>query len=428
MIAQMRIQIFSVEGCLDLICIGAAHGRDHVGIGETALEHIGIIVALFERVLVENIIRETRPVLDHTHIIETLEAKVVDRDHDLRPCDGRFVKQGAQIDRHQTCLPVVAVDDIRDPVHIVECRQRSLTEIAELRNVVDQVGVGISRAEKFLIVDKVIHDAVPDIFHDADIIALSVRAQIHIKSAYVDHLVLIFLRNAFIPGQNDLDIAVLPDQRLGKRIHDISQTACLDKRIALRADESDAPPGLGKFGSRSFFDHFDGGLDGSFGRCFCGSLNRRLSGSCSNSFCRNCCFHGSLNGRLSGSFDSCLHGSCCFRVFCFFPARCGLLSRSLSRSLLSRGLLVCGLSGSCLSCPGRLLRFLCSCRFSFSFFSAAAFRLFNRSFCSCLSSCFSGYFCCILDRNNFLFLFLSGHNVPFLSDLSVVCKFMLLFL
>ena len=83
MIAQMRIQVFSVEGCLDLICIGAAHGRDHVGIGETALEHIGIIVALFERVLVENIIRETRPVLDHTHIIETLEAKVVDRDHDL---------------------------------------------------------------------------------------------------------------------------------------------------------------------------------------------------------------------------------------------------------------------------------------------------------------------------------------------------------
>ena len=135
----------------------------------------------------------------------------------------------------------MAVDDIRLPVHEVQRCQCSLAEIAVLRDIIDQICIRLIPAEEFLVVNEIIDHAVPDILHNTDIVLSSVTGQIHIETSTVDHLLLIFLRNALIPRNDYLHIAVPFDQRLGQRVHDVSKSAGLYERITLRPDKCYAP-------------------------------------------------------------------------------------------------------------------------------------------------------------------------------------------
>ena len=259
----------------------------------------------------------------------------MDSQHDLGAAQRRILEHGAEINRDQTRLPVVAVDHVRDPVHIVQGCQSCLAEIAELRDVGDQVRVGISVAEELFVVDEIINDAVPDILHDAHIVGLAVRAQIHLECAAVHHLLLILLRDALISRKDDLDVAVLLDQRLRKSVHDIAQSAGLDEGIALGADESDASSGLRDLRSRRCFG--SGFLD-------CRSLG---SGFLCRRSCSSCLFLDFLCRRSCFFFD---HFRCrsCFFLHSF------LLRRSLSGLLLRLFLLflnrICFCSRRSLSC------------------------------------------------------------------------------
>ena len=98
----------------------------------------------------------------------------------------RALEQGAQVYRHQRRLPVVAVDDVGNPVQVVQRCQGSLAEEAILGNVIDQVYVGIAQGEEFLVVDEVIDHAVPDVLHDAHIEVPAGVAEIHVEFAAVD--------------------------------------------------------------------------------------------------------------------------------------------------------------------------------------------------------------------------------------------------
>ena len=63
----------------------------------------------------------------------------------------------------------MAVDDIRCPVHIVQCCKSCFCEIAELRDIVDKVCIRLAPAEELVVVNEVIYHPIPDIFHDSDI-------------------------------------------------------------------------------------------------------------------------------------------------------------------------------------------------------------------------------------------------------------------
>ena len=327
MIAQVRVQVLAVERCLDLAGVGLADGGDHVAVGQAALEHVGVIVALLQRVLVEHILRKSGPVADRRDIEDALEAQVVDGEHDLGTAQRRILEHGTEIDRDQARLPVVAVDHVRDPVHVVQGCQSCLAEVAVLRDVGDQIRIGIAVAEELLVVDEIIDDAVPDVLHDSHIVGLSIRAQIHLKGAAVHHLLLILLRDALISRKDDLDVAVLLDQRLRKSVHDIAQSAGLDEGIALGADEGDASSGLRDLRSR---------------RCLgSGFLCRRsLWSGFLHRCCSNCLF-----------LDFLCRRSCFFLDF--FRCRSGfflhsfLLRRSLSGLLLRLFLLFLNRSCFC---------------------------------------------------------------------------------
>ena len=145
----------------------------------------------------------------------------------------------------------MAVDHIRDPVQIIERGQRRFPEEAVLGDIAHQVGIGIAPAEKVLVVDEVIDDAVHLHLHDADIEGSPVRAQIHHEVSAVDHLLLVLLGNAFIAGQDHLDVAVELRQGPRQGVHHVPQAAGLHKGIALRADKGHASARCGqRFGRR----------------------------------------------------------------------------------------------------------------------------------------------------------------------------------
>ena len=109
----------------------------------------------------------------------------------------------------------MAMDDIGNPIHIVQRRQGCFGEIAVFRNIIDEIGIWISSAEELLIVNEIIHHAVPDIFHNAHIEGPAVCTEIHFKGTPVYHFFLIFPRDAFVTRENDLYIAVLLYQFFG---------------------------------------------------------------------------------------------------------------------------------------------------------------------------------------------------------------------
>ena len=135
-IAQMCVQALAEEGGLDLPGVGAADGGDHVAVGQAALEHVGVHPVLGQGVLVEHVVGQIGPVLDGGDIVDALKAEVVDGDDGLRAAQGRGGEKGPQEDRHQARLPVVAVDNVGDPVHIVQGGQGGLAEVAEPGDVV----------------------------------------------------------------------------------------------------------------------------------------------------------------------------------------------------------------------------------------------------------------------------------------------------
>ena len=276
-VAQVILQLLAVFRGLDLPGVGVAHGGDPVGVGQAALEHVGVPPGLLQSAHVEHLGGQPAPVADGGNVVDALEPQVMDGEHGLGAAHRRILEQGAQIHRHQRGLPVVAVDHVGNPVHVIQRSQRGLAEEAVLGNVVHQAHIGVAIGEELLIVDEVVDHAVADVLHDAHIVAAAGLAQIHVEFAPVDHLVLILLRDAGVAGQDDPHVAVLVHQLAGQRVHHIAQAAGLDEGMALGADEGHASAGgvvLGLSGC---------GLRHGRGRLLghrCGYLSHGLGGLC----------------------------------------------------------------------------------------------------------------------------------------------------
>ena len=376
---KVGIQTFSIERCLNLSGIRRTDCRDDVGVCQTALEHVGVFKILLQQRMIKHISGQSGPVLYGRNIINALETKVMDRDYGGCAAHRRVSKKRPQIDRDQTGLPVVAVDNIRDPVQIIERCQRRFPEEAVFRNILDQIGIRIAPVEEFIIIDEIVDNAVHLHFHDADVKRSPVSTKIHGERTAILHLLLVFIRNAFVFRQDHFYIAVEFRQLAGKRIHYIAQTAGLDERIAFRTDEGDTSAWLGKrLGDRGrlfndFFSRcvcclfrllfncfFDRCFDRFFGRLFncflnrlrffnnfldrffrflfdnfCNRLLHRLFDSFFNRFFRRffdnflnrffCCLFGNYLNRLFhclfdnflNRFFHCLCSGCFHRFFCF---------------------------------------------------------------------------------------------------------------
>ena len=191
-----------------------------------------------------------------------------------------------------------------------------------------------------MVINEIVHHAVADVLHDAHVILPAGPAQVHVEFSPVDHLLLVFLGDAGIAGQNHPHIAVEPHQFPGQGVHHVPQAAGLYKGMALGANEGNTSAGEVSL-------HLQGrGFLRNWGRLFChgGGFFRnrgrlfRYGGS----------FHRSRGGFFPGgsSFfrDSSLPGGCC--LFCgggsFFHRASGLCDGNV---FFHRG--GCGFYGSC---------------------------------------------------------------------------------
>ena len=233
MISQVLVKRLAVCRGLNLAGVGIADGGDTVGIGDAALEHIRVLIALLHCHDIKHIVGQTGPVFYRRDIVNALEAEVMYREYCPRAADGSIVEHPAKIHGYKSRLPVMAVNDIRYPVHVIKRSKRSLAEEAILGNVVHKVGIGIPVGEEILIVYKIIGHAVIHILHYADVKISSGAAKIHIKLAAVNHLVLIFLRDALIARENYSHIAVHLCKRTRQGVHNVAKSARLNKRMAL---------------------------------------------------------------------------------------------------------------------------------------------------------------------------------------------------
>ena len=153
--------------------------------------------------------------------------------HDNLGCSADFGigEQCPQIYRNKTCLPVVAVDDIRDEANNGKGSQNRLVKVDELLEVIRHFAVRIAPAEEFLIVDEIADHTVKIILLDADIPFPAVVADLHIEVGDVLHLFFVLILDAAVKRHDDTGIAAFLVQRTRKCIHDIAETAGLGKRV-----------------------------------------------------------------------------------------------------------------------------------------------------------------------------------------------------
>ena len=389
MMAQMGIQTFTEERGLNLAGIRSAHRGDHIGECKPAFEHIGINIVLLQNIDVEEPVVQAGPVFDCRNVVNALEAQVVNGHHHFCPADRCAGELCAQIERNKTGLPVMAMDDIRNPVQIVQCGKSSFVKVAVLGNIVNKVGIRVAPAEELIVVDEVIHHAVPYIFHNADVERTAVGAEIHGEGTTINHLFLVLPGNAFITRQNYFDVTVLFRQSSRKCIHNIAEAACFHKRIAFGADKRDASARLRKLFLRST-DHFDG-------LRFCFSFCSRFSRCCflNCGFCSGYFLNDSFNG--SNLYNRLFNRSDFYSGHLFgssLSSRSGFLYRFFSCGLFSCCFFRSGLCSFCFGLCGRsFFRRLCRLFYgvSHSLFLCRFGSLFYR-LGSCFLHCLDSFF------------------------------------
>ena len=119
---QDAFEVLAVERCLDLLSIGRGNRCDRVGIYQSALQQVCILVCL-QLVRCEIVFRQSGDRCDILRIPFALEPQIVDRHNRLDAAvEFIFLETALQIDRDQASLPVMAVDQIRAEA---QCRKRA---------------------------------------------------------------------------------------------------------------------------------------------------------------------------------------------------------------------------------------------------------------------------------------------------------------
>ena len=230
---HQSIQALAVELGLDLLRIGRGNSRNGIRIDQTALEEVGILVGL-KLIGCEIITGETGDILDITHIPLALELQVVDGHNrldslvELAACETLF-----QIDGNKSGLPVVAVDQVRAEIHGGKCGENRFGEERETCDLKQRIiCIRLVTGEESFVVDEIEGDSLHLGLQHTYILTLPV--EVHVEVCDIFHLVLHLLLHAGILGHDHPDVIIFLIQFLGKRTDNICQSACLDKRNALR--------------------------------------------------------------------------------------------------------------------------------------------------------------------------------------------------
>ena len=137
---------------------------------------------------------------------------------------------------YQSCLPVVAVDQIGSEIKQRQCGKDCFAKVCISLNLISGIVViYLGAAEIVLVVDEIVSDAVDFSLEEAYIDILPVI--IHVEGADVLELILHLLLHAGILRQKNSYVKVSLVEILGERAYYIRKSACFDERHPLRCNE-----------------------------------------------------------------------------------------------------------------------------------------------------------------------------------------------
>ena len=222
------VQAFAVLGRLDLFGIGLADGGDLVGVDKAALQHIAVGKGqqLVDR---KEIHGQAGNAAHDLRVEKSLELQIMHGHDGLDPLiKGIAGKFSLQIDRDETGVPVIAVDDIRPEAERRQYAQDGLAEKAEFFDVIVIISIRIAAAEIFFVVDEVINDAVPDEFLDTDVPVAPVEKRLEIADRL--HFAAVLFGDNRVGRDHHADFELFAVDHGGKRADHVGQAACFDER------------------------------------------------------------------------------------------------------------------------------------------------------------------------------------------------------
>ena len=229
-LAHDAVQTVGKEGHLQLIGIGGRHGVDGVSAEDGTLEQVHVAVHQDGAVVCPAVI-QAEQVAQGLLAVTALILDVVDGQH--RTDGAVAVDPDAvilQIHGHQSGLPVVAVDDFRPELHVVQHLHHSPGEEAESLSVV-HISIQIRAIEVLLIVQEIPRDAIP-LQREQAAIAVA-PGQVHIVIAQEGQFMAVPLPHLLVQGQHHRYLRAAGGQGAGQRSRHIRETTGLAKRHRL---------------------------------------------------------------------------------------------------------------------------------------------------------------------------------------------------
>ena len=131
---QDALQALPVERRLDLFRVGRRNRCHRIRVDNAALQQVRILIGL-QLIRCEIIIRQTGDRRHNLRIPFSLESQIMDRHDRLDPAvEFIFLEASLQVDRDQTCLPVMAVNQVRTEA---KRRKRGKDSLRKIRKALD---------------------------------------------------------------------------------------------------------------------------------------------------------------------------------------------------------------------------------------------------------------------------------------------------
>ena len=225
---HQSVQIFSIEWCLNLLCISRTDRCQCICIDQTTLQIIGISIKL-HLIRRKIIIWKPGNILNGLHIPYSLKLQIVYRHNTLHIGIKRILMELAlQKYRYQTCLPVMAVNNIWLESNHRQYRKCCLRKESKLLHILINIPIWLESCKVIFIINKIKMYSIVDRLKHTYILASP--AKIHIKMGNISQLLPVFFLHAHILWKNHSYIKLIFIQILGKGSNNISQSPGLDKR------------------------------------------------------------------------------------------------------------------------------------------------------------------------------------------------------
>ena len=232
LLAQQSVQTVAEPRVEDLLCIGGADGGDLVCRLDGTLHEVGAAIVLHDMLVAA---ADAAGVFQNISAVLALIGDVVDGEDGLDAVElVQMTIVQVQVHRHQSGLPVVAVDDVGGEVDVEQGLQHCAGEEGEALAVVVEA-VEAAALEVILVVEEVVGHAVHFGLEQAAVLA----APAHRDRVVGNVFQLIAELQVAIQRHDDAGVHAVLDQRFGQGAGHIGQTAGFCKGGCFRSSIQD---------------------------------------------------------------------------------------------------------------------------------------------------------------------------------------------